>query len=114
MFPRALNQYSDLKRRLFCENQCIFVVRLPIKIFYFEDFRWSFFGKIIGQTQLLPYPSSSRKFHRISSVVETKEKREEFTKNPLSSINPNRSLEKASCHFLMTAIRKTALYILDP
>ena len=28
--------------------------------------------------------------------------------------NPNRSLEKASCHFLMTAIRKTALYILDP
>ena len=29
------------------------------------------------------------------------------------SINPNRSLEKASCHFLMTAIRKTALYMLD-
>ena len=29
-------------------------------------------------------------------------------------INPNRSLEKASCHFLMTAIRKTALYMLDP
>ena len=29
-------------------------------------------------------------------------------------LNPNRSLEKASCHFLMTAIRKTALYILDP
>ena len=28
-------------------------------------------------------------------------------------INPNRSLEKASCHFLMTAIRKTALYMLD-
>ena len=27
--------------------------------------------------------------------------------------NPNRSLEKASCHFLMTAIRKTALYMLD-
>ena len=27
--------------------------------------------------------------------------------------NPNRSLEKVSCHFLMTAIRKTALYILD-
>ena len=26
---------------------------------------------------------------------------------------PNRSLEKASCHFLMTAIRKTALYMLD-
>ena len=28
-------------------------------------------------------------------------------------LNPNRSLEKASCHFLMTAIRKTALYMLD-
>jgi hypothetical protein len=28
-------------------------------------------------------------------------------------INPNRSLEKASCHFLMTAIKKTALYMLD-
>ena len=28
-------------------------------------------------------------------------------------INPNRSLEKVSCHFLMTAIRKTALYMLD-
>ena len=27
--------------------------------------------------------------------------------------NPNRSLEKASCNFLMTAIRKTALYMLD-
>ena len=26
---------------------------------------------------------------------------------------PNRSLEKASCHFLMTAIRKTTLYMLD-
>lgn len=30
-----------------------------------------------------------------------------------SRFNPNRSLEKASCHFLMTAIRKTALYMLD-
>ena len=29
------------------------------------------------------------------------------------TFNPNRSLEKASCHFLMTAIRKTALYMLD-
>ena len=27
------------------------------------------------------------------------------------SINPNRSLENVSCHFLMTAIRKTALYM---
>ena len=32
----------------------------------------------------------------------------------ISGFNPNRSLEKASCHFLMTAIRKTALYMLDP
>lgn len=29
------------------------------------------------------------------------------------SFIPNRSLEKVSCHFLMTAIRKTALYMLD-
>ena len=28
-------------------------------------------------------------------------------------INPNQSLEKVSCHFLMTAIRKIALYMLD-
>ena len=28
-------------------------------------------------------------------------------------LNPNRSLEKVSCHFLMTAVRKTALYMLD-
>ena len=27
--------------------------------------------------------------------------------------NKPKSLEKASCHFLMTAIRKTALYMLD-
>ncbi len=49
MFPRALNQRSNLKRRLFCSNQRIFACRLPIDFFYFEDFRWSFFGKMIGQ-----------------------------------------------------------------
>ena len=49
MLPRALNQRSDLKRRLFCSNQCIFTCRLPIIFFYFEDFRWSIFGKFIGQ-----------------------------------------------------------------
>jgi len=49
MLPRALNQRSDLKRRLFCSNQRIFACRLPIIFFYFEDFRWSFFGKMIGQ-----------------------------------------------------------------
>ena len=32
---------------------------------------------------------------------------------PTKGLNPNRSLEKVSCHFLMTAIRKTALYMLD-
>ena len=31
----------------------------------------------------------------------------------LAALNPNRSLEKVSCHFLMTAIRKTVLYMLD-
>ena len=50
MFPRALNQCSNVKRRLFCSNQCIFAGHLPIKIFYFEDFRWRFFGKITGQS----------------------------------------------------------------
>ena len=35
--------------RLFCSNQPIFACRLPIDFFYFEDFRWSFFGKMIGQ-----------------------------------------------------------------
>ena len=49
MFPSALNQRSNLKRRLFCSNQRIFACRLPIDFFYFEDFRWSFFGKMIGQ-----------------------------------------------------------------
>ncbi|MCL6749174.1 hypothetical protein DEM91_11275 [Prevotella sp. TCVGH] len=27
---------------------------MPIKIFYFEDFRWSIFGKIIGQKRQIP------------------------------------------------------------
>ena len=30
----------------------IFVYGLPIDFFYFEDFRWSFFGKITGQKQM--------------------------------------------------------------
>jgi len=75
VFPRPLNQYFSLKNRLFCSNEPIFVVCLPIHFFYFEDFRWSFFGKIIGQKQLRPLPSSSKMFHRISIVVEPKEKR---------------------------------------
>ena len=56
MFPRPLNQYSNLKRQLFCENQPIFVLHLPIDFFYFEDFRWKFFGKITGQKQQIPLP----------------------------------------------------------
>ena len=39
--------------------------------------------------------------------------REDDTKNEFDKIIPNRSLEKVSCHFLMTAIRKIALYMLD-
>ena len=35
------------------------------------------------------------------------------TERNKACFNPNRSLEKASCHFLMTAIKKTALYMLD-
>ena len=49
MFPSELSQCFSLKRRLICENQHTFVCRLPIKFFYFEDFGWSFFGKITGQ-----------------------------------------------------------------
>ena len=61
MFPRALNQRSNLKRRLFCSNQRIFACRLPIDFFYFEDFRWSFFGKITGQKRLMFLAKITRK-----------------------------------------------------
>ena len=60
--------------RLFCENQPIFVVRLPIHFFYFEDFRWSFFGKIIGQKQLLPLPSSSSIFIALALLLKQEKK----------------------------------------
>ena len=49
MFPSALSHWSNLKRLLFWQNQSIFGERLPIDFFYFEDFGWSFFGKITGQ-----------------------------------------------------------------
>ena len=49
MFTRALKQCSNEKRQFFGENQRIFVYRLPIDFFYFANFRWSFFGKMIGQ-----------------------------------------------------------------
>ena len=52
MFPSPLTPCFNLKRRLFCENQPIFVGRLPIEIFYFGNFQWSFFGKITGQKPL--------------------------------------------------------------
>ena len=54
MFTRALKQCSNEKRRFFEENQPIFVYRLPIDFFYFANFRWSFFGKMIGQKQQIP------------------------------------------------------------
>ena len=60
--------------RLFCENQPIFVVCLPIDFFYFEDFRWPFFGKIIGQKQLLPLPSSSSFFIALALLLNQKNK----------------------------------------
>ncbi len=52
MLPRPLSQCYNFKRCLFCQNQHIFVQRLPIKFFYFEDLGWSFFGKITGQSIL--------------------------------------------------------------
>ncbi len=56
MFPSPLIQCFNLKRQLFCENQRNYVYCLPIDFFYFEDFRWSFFGKITGQKQQIPLP----------------------------------------------------------
>jgi hypothetical protein len=55
MFPRPLSQCFSLKRHLFCQNQHIFEGRLPIDFFYFEDFQWSIFGKIIGQKHGTPF-----------------------------------------------------------
>ena len=58
VFLSALSQCFSFKRRLFCENQPIFVCHLPIDFFYFEDFRWPFFGKITGQKRLIFFTSS--------------------------------------------------------
>ena len=69
MFPRPLIQYFNLKRRLFCENQSIFVYGLPIDFFYFEDFDWSFFGKIIGQKLQMSLPKR-RRIKRCCSFIE--------------------------------------------
>ena len=54
MFTRPLSRCFSLKRRLFFENQLIFVCGLPIIFFYFEDFQEPFFGKIIVQKQQMP------------------------------------------------------------
>ena len=54
MFTRQLSRCFSLKRRLFFENQLIFVYQLPINFFYFEDFQEQFFGKIIVQKQQMP------------------------------------------------------------
>ena len=66
MFPRALNQCSNVKRRFVCSNQRNFAGRLPIDFFYFEDFRWSFFGKIIRQKRLTLLPKMARKKNKIA------------------------------------------------
>ena len=55
----------------------------------------------------LRYSMMERRFlYKLSEAIKMRYER--------MNLNPNRSLEKASCHFLMTAIRKTALYMLDP
>ena len=63
VFPGALSQCFSFKRRLFFENQRIFVVCLPINFFYFANFRWPFFGKMIGQKQQVALPKKIRKLH---------------------------------------------------
>ena len=61
MFPRPLSQCSNTKRPQFYQNQHNFVGRLPIDFFYFADFRWSFFGKMIGQKQRISLPNNNIK-----------------------------------------------------
>ena len=65
MFTRALKQSSNEKRRFFGENQRIFVYRLPIDFFYFANFGWSFFGKMIGQKQQI----SSLKLNTVARAL---------------------------------------------
>ena len=72
MFPSEWSQYFSLKKRRICENQPIFVEHLPIKFFYFEDFRWSFFGKMIGQKQPNVFTKNGKKFHRMSNCWNNK------------------------------------------
>ena len=71
------------------------------------------FGRNKTEYDELP---SGRKYLTPSEIVAIQELNLD-DKSPLGTVRdaftPNRSLEKASCHFLMTAIRKTALYMLD-
>ena len=64
-----------------------------------------------------PQATSEGQYNEHSPEVKGKEYKTGLTDAPNEAIalpfNPNRSLEKASCHFLMTAIRKTAFYMLD-
>ena len=46
MFPSPLTPCFNLKRRLFCENQPIFVGRLPIEFSILEIFNGRFLVKL--------------------------------------------------------------------
>ena len=62
----------------------------------------------------LPFEDWSNTLHSfgdLTSIIQTTH--DAALSSAVKAINPNRSLEKVSCHFLMTAIRKTALYMLD-
>ena len=72
MFPSDWSQCFSLERSLIFENQPIFVERLPIKFFYFEDFRWSFFGKMIGQKQPNISTKNDKNFHWKSNCCNNK------------------------------------------
>ena len=69
--------------------------------------------KLIKNWMAQTFNGSNSFLEQSGQEITGKEKLTFPTNMQYSSINPNRSLEKASCHFLMTAIRKTALYMLD-
>jgi len=69
MFPRPLSKCSNTKRPQFYQNQHHFVGRLPIDFFYFEDFRWSFFGKFIGQKPRFESAFIGSSSHQISGAI---------------------------------------------
>ena len=68
----------------------------------------------------IPHVVNSKEYKKeeVDTAVNVTNRKVKFIKamvlnNGSISLNPNRSLEKVSCHFLMTAIRKTVLYMLD-